>query len=751
MNQDLDQRPATSHSAAPPAFGAWVLYGAAVGAAGAAAAGLLDGLLSVSRASQFVAGFGIVRFVSYVLVAYALVGAIVGLVAASAVTGLMRWTSLGDAVKLLTTAHAHRRSTDPNRVVAATAVGFTFIPALGICVLLMLRVVMPFVAGRKSIQLVVLIVIGATVFACLVAIPLTLVLARVVERPLTWASRWHRVGRLVSHLSTPWLMYGALMLTAVAGWTIRAADQPAAQVVRGPVLVLVSAIVVGYFIATPLRRIVRWSTARKSWHTALSVGVGIAILYGGLFGLGASSSVIKAQSTYSALGMRITRLARKPFDFDRDGYASVLGGGDCNDRDPSVHPGAVDVPGDSVDQNCIGGDAVAIAPLLNPQGPQFAVLPPSVPRDARILLITVDTTRADHLGAYGYARATSPNLDQLGAQGTVFSNAWAHAPATYFSMPAILTGRMPLRVAVGAQLDGSAIVAPAAHTIAESLHPLGFTTGAIVNLPYFDRARGLDQGFDDYDNENAALNAHIGVGNAIGSSSAEQTAKALAFVDKYQDRKWFLWVHYFDPHFQYVRHPGPAPFGSRPIDLYDGEIRYTDAAIGKLLSGLRDRGLSEKTAVIVTSDHGESFGDHGELFHGGQLYAPQAKIPLLMRVPGLAPRRSTTPVGHIDILPTIVNLAGGVPTADMMGQSMLGAMMGPDQQKIVYQQLTLKGLRQRRGAVSENCHVIYSRLPDVSWEVYRTDRDPLERHDLSDTDECASTRQALATWCNDCD
>ena len=120
-------------------------------------------------------------------------------------------------------------------------------------------------------------------------------------------------------------------------------------------------------------------------------------------------------------------------------------------------------------------------------------------------------------------------------------------------------------------------------------------------------------------------------------------------------------------------------------------------------------------------------------------------------MPGLAPRAVVTPVGHIDILPTIVNIAGGKPDADMMGRSLITAMTGTAEPLTVFQQLTLKGFRQRRGAIRENCHVIYSQLPDVSWEVYRTDRDPLEQHDLSETNECASTRQALTAWCNDCD
>ena len=149
----------------------------------------------------------------------------------------------------------------------------------------------------------------------------------------------------------------------------------------------------------------------------------------------------------------------------------------------------------------------------------------------------------------------------------------------------------------------------------------------------------MDQGFAEYDNENARL--HTGVAGAgpeqtRGSSSREQTDKAIAFVDRHADERWFLWVHYYDPHYAYEPHPEVPPFGADRVALYDGEIRFTDRHIGRLLDDLRAKGLYDKTVVVVTGDHGEGFGEHGVELHGYHLYAPQTKVPLIVRVPGLA-------------------------------------------------------------------------------------------------------------------
>jgi arylsulfatase A-like enzyme len=318
-------------------------------------------------------------------------------------------------------------------------------------------------------------------------------------------------------------------------------------------------------------------------------------------------------------------------------------------------------------------------------------------------------------------------------------------------MPANLTGRLPLDVHYDYSIQGWPGLSDKATTIAELLKPLGFVTGAITNYWYFGRERHMDQGIDEYDNENARL--HQGVAGAgpeqtRGSSSKEQSDKAIAFVDRHAQQRWFLWVHYYDPHYAYEPHAEIPSFGTDEISLYDGEIRFTDLHIGRLLDELRAKGLYDKTVVVVTGDHGEGFGEHNVRLHGYHLYAAQTKVPLIIRVPGLAPRRAQTPAGHVDIMPTLVDLAGGAASPEMMGRSLVDVLAGgPEVSRTVFQQLSYENNNEMRAGVDAQCHVIYNVSPDTSWEVYRVDRDAMETEDLAaDDDACPDTRRAVEQW-----
>jgi arylsulfatase A-like enzyme/predicted Zn-dependent protease len=299
------------------------------------------------------------------------------------------------------------------------------------------------------------------------------------------------------------------------------------------------------------------------------------------------------------------------------------------------------------------------------------------PVPPNIILITLDTTRADHMGFLGSDRGLTPNLDALAHQSVVFTHAYSQAPFTAPSHATILTGTYPQFHQVEdfqVPLTKDLPYAPAILK-AHGYHTAAFV-GSIVLDPFQGLAIGFERGFDTYDSHFHMTRPGEDHYAATDRRGEVVVAHALAWLSKHPPGPFFMWVHLYDPHFPYE---APDPFGTRYKSApYDGEIAYSDSALGKLLDQLRAQGLFENSVIAMMSDHGESLGDHGEEFHGFFLYDVTIHVPLLMKLPGerFAGKRIDSPVGLVDVLPTILRAVGIDAPQEMQGESLL-AMMEP--------------------------------------------------------------------------
>jgi arylsulfatase A-like enzyme/Tfp pilus assembly protein PilF len=286
------------------------------------------------------------------------------------------------------------------------------------------------------------------------------------------------------------------------------------------------------------------------------------------------------------------------------------------------------------------------------------------PPPQRIVLISVDTLRADHVGCYGAPDARTPNLDTIAAEGVRFAAALSPVPLTLPAHATLLSGRDPH--AHGVRHNSIHRVPPGVPLLAGQLAEAGYATAAVVAARVLDRRFGLDRGFARYDDDVAGV-APGPIGFAERSAD-EVVDAALAWLATAPER-FFLWVHLYDPHRPYAPPPGFASsFAARP---YDGEIAFVDAEIGRLLGAVRERWGDAGLLVVATSDHGESLGEHGELTHGYSLYDATQRVPLLISGPGIAPGRTIgEPVSLADVAPTILALAGAPPLAGASGRDL---------------------------------------------------------------------------------
>ena len=292
-----------------------------------------------------------------------------------------------------------------------------------------------------------------------------------------------------------------------------------------------------------------------------------------------------------------------------------------------------------------------------------------------VILITIDTLRADRLSSYGSDRVATPHLDRLATEGIRFANASSTVPFTLPAHSSIMTGLYP--PSHGVRENVGYVLAPELVTIAERFQDRGYRTGGFVSAFVLDARWGIARGFDTYVDDfdlDAMAGANLG---SVQRAGPETIAHALEWLDGVGgEEPFFLWLHLFDPHDPY---DPPEPFRSeyqgRP---YDGEVAYTDSLIGEFRTALEERGLFDESVLVLTSDHGEGLGDHGESYHGFFVYDSTVHVPLIVRLPGGTERGRVVgdAVSHVDIAPTLIELLDLDGAGAGQGRSLLPDMQG---------------------------------------------------------------------------
>lgn len=491
------------------------------------------------------------------------------------------------------------------------------------------------------------------------------------------------------------------------------------------------------------------------------VGAAVALVLP-FVGLGnPDPAVATALSEHSVGSRMVVGVARKLLDGDKDGFSAFLGGPDCDDTRKEVNPDATEVPGNGLDDNCLDGDRTIEAGGGNGGGKPNTPAAPAARRADSVIILAIDTLRADRIGASGYRRdgkSLTPNLDRLAGESTYFTRAYAHAPNTPRSFPSIFTSRYPSQVVVDKEFANYSNVLDDNVTLFEALKSGGVTTSGVASHFYFERVAGIRQGFDAFDNEGAldiAGSNHDVAAPRITPKVEARLAELGAATDRFA-----LFVHMFEPHSTYMTHDGFPITASGTAALeqkYDYEIAFVDQFIGRVLEAIDKAGLRDRAMLVVMSDHGEAFGAHrvaGQkmFFHGQTLYDELLRVPIMVRLPGVKPSAVDEPVGLIDVAPTVLDALGLAVPDGMTGRSVVPRLLGQPlpPRPLFAQLLPAPSWNHKWMAMvsADGKYKLIYRVSDHAFELYDLATDPTEQKNIYDSQrELASRlRGELTRW-----
>jgi arylsulfatase A-like enzyme len=454
--------------------------------------------------------------------------------------------------------------------------------------------------------------------------------------------------RLTNNCLTRWAGIAGLLLAATlygVDVTVLAGLYPALHVGVFIGLLRVGYLASNALVRNPPRLPTRW----------VLLALAVLALYP-LFLLSSTAASASIIATHGILTGKVLNSGRALTDFDGDGFSALFAGGDCAEFCAEVHPHALDIPSNGIDEDCSGADLV----ITIERGRRTTLFPLSK-GTYNVVLVLIDAFRADHVAALGYPRKTTPNIDQLASRSQLFSRAYSQSSKTATSVPSILTGRYPSNLVMDFSNPKYPVYAGRFHTsnvtLTERLKKAGYgTVLGTRNRMY--RSYDFTHGFDKI--------------NTKKIGSIKSTAHNM--LRRRGKQPFFLMLHLMDPHEPYVRHP-EHDFGPTMIDRYDSDIAAADEFVGALINRLVASKRMENTIFIVTGDHGESLGEMGRLHHI-HLHEETLHVPLVMFVPGLSPRVFDKPTGLVDIVPTVLELLGLAPVPLVDGTSLAPYFFG---------------------------------------------------------------------------
>jgi choline-sulfatase len=365
--------------------------------------------------------------------------------------------------------------------------------------------------------------------------------------------------------------------------------------------------------------------------------------------------------------------------------------------------------------------------------PSASVAAVEASKPSNVLFVTIDSLRAD-MPWNGYPRAIAPNLSALAEKCTTYTNAYSVSSYTAKSVAAFLSGQYPSTLYRSGFFFAN--YGTANQFMAERLHESGIATLAWFGHMYFSRAKGLEQGFDEWRTVpgitfDAQTDNHV--------TSDKMTALGIELLGKpeLKTKQFFAWGHYMDPHDQYNRHEEAPNFGNKARDKYDQEIFYTDLWVKKLLDFVDQQSFAKDTYLVISADHGEAFGEHGMYKHAFELWDVLTRVPLIVCGPGVKAQRITERRSHIDLVPTFLDLLGHKPAPELSGKSLRPELTGqeaPKNREPIYLELTEDSHNPPRRAIIRGDYKLIWSGPADKFQLFKLSVDPGEEKDVSKSD-----------------